>query len=226
MKLNMFSMLTIGICAQWLSCSLTALPLTHSIEIQFPQLTSSLSLELPAYYKGHVKNLTRWSLLPGGQPCSILIAESIEFKNKGNTIHYLKRNPDMPCLWFDLTLRTIEDDSDPKNIKSWYVWDIEERNPESLPTRIPEQTLIILANPHFIEGLVPSTTPAGSVDISLPLIKFKQSVNEQEFHDSMLSIVMGSAMDLNAIHSKIYPAQEICKECVIVSVAKPAYEPR
>lgn len=225
MKSTVFKVLTmLPIVGCW-NVSLPASPATYSIGVRFPESLSHDSYEVPAYYKGHKINLHRWTSLPAGQPCSILITPTVSFKTQGNTVHYLKRDADKPCLWFDLTLTFCNEEDEGGNKKSYYDWIIEERDEDELPLRILDHTLIVLVDPAYIKGLVVEPAVPNSVDVVLPTIYFKDDIQEQDLKDGMVKVLM-EAMDLDGIHCKTCPCSVSCKECVVISTPKPTYEPR
>ena len=189
-------------------------PRFYSLKVRIPShLTTIANDYLSAYYKGFALDLDDgWSQLPEcGQPCtfSLLITEDIDFKTNGNTIRYLKRIDGQPFLWYDLTLSICPSKDSTSNStpsatdKKSYSWKIEER--EDVPDRIPEHTIVLLADPEHIDSLQSETLP-GETDITLPVIVFKKELDEDTFKDSLIAIRLGAALNLDAIHRQDKPS--------------------
>lgn len=210
----------------------------YSINVKIPHELIELAY-LPAYYKGHKLDLHEgWTKLPEcGNPCmfSLLITEDIKFKTKGNTISYLERIPEQDYSWYDITLQlcktqntltTETKDNNKKNSHSEqsYTWNIEERSREEAPERIDEKTIVLLTNPDYIQPLVSEKSLPGSLDIALPTIIFKENLDKKEFEETMLSILVGAGLKLNAIHTKDTPTCTLKKENTLITLPKKPYE--
>lgn len=203
----------------------------YSITIKLP--SHCADEHIPAYYKGHKLNLHEgWTHVPEcGHPSmfSLLITEDVEFSSKGNTVRYLKRIPDQKYVWYDITLTLCKkNDTDSyKHDKTEedqsYTWDIEERNHDEVPERIPDHTIVLLTNPDFIKSVTSTPSVPGSPEIILPTIQFKEDIDKKEFEDTMLSIIVGAALNLNAIHTNKTTCT-IKKENIIISLAQQPYE--
>lgn len=211
----------------------------YSVNLKLPAFLNEHA-HIPAYYKGHRLNLSEgWARLPEcGQPCmfSLLITEDIEFTSKGNTVSYLKRIPEQEYSWYDITLTLCKKQQDPISLEvndnkkaeipqeQSYTWDIEKRNHDETPERIPEHTIVLLTNPNYIESLKAEPSVPGSIDITLPTIIFKKDINKKEFEETALSILVGAALNLNAIHTKDAPVCTLKKDNIIISLAQQTYE--
>ncbi len=180
----------------------------YSVKTKLPTTIPALE-SLPSYYKGHSINLRegRAELPECGesQTFSVIFTQNIGFAAKGNTVRYLKLITGEPYLWYDLTLsfRTEKHDDEEKRI---YSWSVEKRNADDVPERVPEHALVVITNPDFIETLKPEISIPGAVDIVLPTIVFKDSIDPQELQESVMQAIIGPALDLDAIHSKNVPA--------------------
>ena len=162
------------------------------------------------YYKGFSLDLNEegWVQLPEcDEPCSfsLLITEDVDFKSKDNKICYLKRIDGQDFLWYDLTLSfcTVPGANTKDTLKEkTYTWLIEERS--DVPERIPEHTIILLANPEFIDTLQTETPLPGTNDITLPTITFKkdEKLDLEAFKDSLIAIQLGAGLNLDAIHKE------------------------
>ena len=206
----------------------------YSLKAKLPTHLAHLKSSLPVYYKGHKIDLTQgWTKLPEcSEPCtfSLLITENVDFVAKGNTVRYLKRIPDQEYAWYDLTLSLHDDGADHDASKTTsqktYSWSVEKHDPEDTPERIPEHTIVLLTNPDFIESLKTETSLPGALDIVLPTIVFKDTIDEEDFQESVLHVLMGPVLDLDAIHRKDSPTCMTRKDTVVISATKQNYETR
>lgn len=193
--------------------SISAASRFYSLKIRIPShLTSIANDYLSAYYKGFALDLDDgWAQLPEcDQPCSfsLLITEDVDFKTSGNTVRCLKRINGQDFLWYDITLsfsQTQNGISKHETDKKSYSWKIEERGQEDVPVRLPEHTIVLLADPNHIDSLHSETLP-GDTDITLPVIVFKKDLDEETFKDSLIAIRLGAAMNLDAIHRQDKPS--------------------
>jgi hypothetical protein len=172
---------------------------------------------LKAYYKGYQIDLSElWALLPecdNPLTFSILITENVDVKAKGNTIRYLKRIEDLDFKWYDLTLTF-----DNANLENVYKWTIEERDEESAPTRISENTLVILADPLLIESLATAPAQQMNNNISMPTVMFRRDISAAEFQESLICSLMNT-LNLDAFHKKDRPACQKRHDAAVISIA-------
>lgn len=208
----------------------------YSLKAEIPFALRSVENNLPIYYKGHKIDLSQgWTKLPEcSEPCtfSLLITENVDFSAKGNTVRYLKRIKEQDYAWYDLTL-TFHDE--PKNIsdnlefpatpKKTYSWEIE-LNESDAPERIPEHTIVLLTNPNFIAALRTEPALPGVIDIVLPTIVFKDTIDPQEFKETCDTILLGPVLDLDAIHRKDTPSCMTRNGTAVMSLTKKNYETR
>jgi len=112
------------------------------------------------------------------------------------------------------TINTLQTINTQKNKKS-YEWIIsEEKIAEN--GKIPDDALIIIFNPDFVQNL------KGGTELELPKIIIKQNIleiaggSEEKLHEEEVILLM-SSLDLNLIHSKITPQiqQKPSKKLVI-----------
>lgn len=207
----------------------------YSLKAKFPQALASLSPSLPVYYKGHKIDLTKgWTKLPEcSEPCtfSLLITENVDFVAKGNNVRYLKRIPDQEYTWYDLTLTLEQEAKDtelvtPMPAQKTYRWNIERHDEAATPERIPEHTIVLLTNPAFVEKLKTETALPGAIDIVLPTVVFKETVDPETFKEKSEEILLGPVMDLDAIHRKDSPSCMTRKDTVVISATKQNYDAR
>lgn len=210
----------------------------YSVKTKLPTQLKENKGSLPVYYKGHEIDLTQgWTKLPEcSEPCtfSLLITENVDFVAKGNTVRYLKRIPDQDYIWYDLTLSLhdeAKDDGTDHNestvsTKKTYSWSVEKHDSEDTPERIPEHTIVLLTNPDFIDSLKTETSLPGAIDIVLPTIVFKDTIDPEVFQESTLNVLLGPKMILDAIHRKDSPTCMTRKDTVVISATKQNYETR
>lgn len=202
-------LLTCSLALTLIFDALTATPRTlYSVKIKLPATITSID-SLPSYYKGSAFNLRdgRAELPECGeaQAFSVIFTETIDWVAKGNNVRYLKLIKDQPYAWYDLTLsfHTEKHEEEDKRIATWTV---EKREHEDVPNRVPEHALVVITDPNFIETLRPELSIPGAVDIALPTIVFKESIDAHELQEAVTRAIVGPALDLDAIHSKHAPA--------------------
>lgn len=189
---------------------------------------------LSGYYRGYKIDLHEgWGLLPEvnctnvcdysfDADCNqydnvfdyhLLIANKVEpvFGSESNAVLYWKHNPKEPCMWYHmaLTIHPGNDETEPD-----YSWDINRYEQEEIPTRLPENTLIILLNPEMIAYVADKNHSHTPGIITLPTIVFRSSTKQEtwahELDESSLC-----AMDLEALHSKKSPLAASIKRAAV-----------
>lgn len=207
-------------------CILTLIGSTHAIanpaNMTAKEVTYSyiMKMKLPCgitnassvlcYYQGHeLRCNTGCILLSEKQErlaFSLIITPEVEHKAIKNNVWYLKRLPDLPCRWFDLTLSF---ETNGQN-KLAYRWLIEERNINDVPLRIPDHAIVIQTDPTLIEKLEPSSSGCDDEDrtkkmlnhaitIYFPTIIFKKDLSKQSFEAACVHPLL-AAIDARAIH--------------------------
>lgn len=129
----------------------------------------------------------------------LIITPEIEPKLEGNNVKYLERKNDKPCRLFYLTGKydqTFE--------KNKINWQIEEENSENIPTRLPEDALVLLTNPRFVRGVksIPNESMESMQDLDsliiLPEVILKNEITQKELNESSVYSLLAS-LDSNAI---------------------------
>ena len=190
---------------------------TYIIKVDTPShITSAAGLAL--YYKGYKVDLNElWAILPEYESpltFSLIITQEIpNCKSHGNTIRCLKLKDDQKFLWFNLTLSLCDTDKEQK-----YSWTIEKKNQEEVPSRIPENGIVVLINPDYIDNLVSEPAITNTATIQLPAIKIKSTISNDELHESLIASMM-AALDLDTIHTKDRPVYKIRKDNSVISAS-------
>ncbi|MFA6066689.1 MAG: hypothetical protein WC707_05915 [Candidatus Babeliaceae bacterium] len=184
-----------------------------------------LKLQLPQHllgasgpwisYKGNPLSLdAHWCVIPERQEivtCSVIISQNIKYKSEGNNVQYLYRDENDPCAWYDLTLQTHI--ASPRKKESFPLWRIEERLLTEVPVRIPENAIIVLINPRFVDHLEEhkEKNEHKKTTVRLPDIVIKQDVPLKDWnnaiHYSNLAFIDLKAI-LNKERQEIYQSSE------------------
>lgn len=188
----------------------------HSMRgsLQFPSSLQTLP-KFPLYSSGKKlttevdpsKNSIHYTTPKGSyqDDFHLVIASSIDFEmvdneDDSNTVAYLKIPKEQKYKYFYTYLAPIESNEKNKDIQgnAPFEWIIEERAlPES--GRIPDNAIIIVCNPEFIESIQPGSYR------DLPLIKMRTDLvqfagSEAKIHDHLNEILLAS-IDIDTIHT-------------------------
>ncbi len=85
-----------------------------------------------------------------------------------------------------------------EKIEYWEITKVDSKDPEMI---IPDHTLIFLMNPSYVEVITESWRPDDAI-ISLPTIKFKDSIDEKTLHAIGAKMVC-AIVDFKCIHKKL-----------------------
>jgi hypothetical protein len=161
------------------------------------KLTTSLFIKakgLRAYYKGNPFIFNDENICIVSEKkrhtFTLIIVKDTHLIMESNRKKYFKLKPNAPFLWYDLDL-FFDDPLDSFIKNPHYHWHINPRKPEDVSLRIPEDALIILLDPHFIEELyIPPyshvTNKCNALTIYLPYIKIKEHITTQEFEKALI----------------------------------------
>ncbi|KKP29746.1 MAG: hypothetical protein UR12_C0003G0020 [candidate division TM6 bacterium GW2011_GWF2_30_66] len=154
----------------------------------------------------------------------LLITKSITPDIDDNTVKCLKIDPKQAYKFYELTIYTnqeltINPINNLKEIKDVYSWNIQNMKLNSYGI-IPDDTLIMIFNPDYIESIEPGTS------LELPKIIIKKNIlqlagSEKKLSDETNELLL-SCLDLNIIHTN--PASEVkpeYKKKLIVAMAHP-----
>lgn len=179
---------------------------SYILKFQFPASFASTP-ELLGWYKGKPLDLKdHWCIIREDEETvafSLVITPEIKFISRGNNVAYLKRLPDQPCKWYDLTLHIDHN-------KQIYYWEIEEKSLSEVPLRLPEHTIAIQTNPDFIDKVEevieltdseeePSKEAFKTHTIDLPMIFIKKNLTKIAFQQASVYPLLAS-LDLKTIH--------------------------
>lgn len=188
----------------------------HSIGgiIQFPASLNTLP-KFPLYSSGkkltteldQSKNIIHFTAPKASYQYEfhIVITPSIDFEmvdnnDDSNTVDYLKVSKDLKYKYFYAYLAPVESSTKNKTAlqDAPFEWIIEEKNlPES--GRIPDNAIILVCNPDFVESIQPGNYR------DLPLIKIRSDIvqfagSETKIHDQLNEILLAS-IDIDTIHA-------------------------
>lgn len=183
----------------------------YSMRINFPATFKKIPA-LCGYYKGYKLEFDEnMCIIPeNNQACSyftVIITEQVKHTRDG-TLEHLQRFADKPCRLFHISRRD----------KQWHV---QEEHTDNIPVRLPEEALVLLINPVFVDSF--STQDSTRIDtpiITLPTLYIKPTVTQQEFDISALQALFAS-LDVNPVHSSVKKA--VKKErSLVISLRTPA----
>lgn len=190
------------VLAQWTNVAHTL----YVCNMQFPRSIKSIP-SVRAYYTGNkitgtVNNENKQVAfnIPSYQKNNalyILITEQINWDAEENTIKYLKTDSHKPYKCYKLIAQQYNS-FDKKNNTNDY-WHVEEISLEQ-DGRIPDNTIIILFNPHLVESL------SGGNSVTLPSIILYNDIldrigTEEQLHINMQELLL-SSIDIDSIHKK------------------------
>ncbi|MGC2310290.1 MAG: hypothetical protein WA432_01555 [Candidatus Babeliaceae bacterium] len=176
-------------------------PLLHSYIIKLLTASSALKATgLNVYYKGNpfVFNEENICVITEKKrrTFTVVITQEIEIVIKKNQKKYFKLKKDAHFLWYDLDL-VVDDPVDPFITHAQYHWHINPRLPQEVAARIPDNALIILLDPDFIEELHNPELElhkknqlieqnSRAFTLYFPLIKIKKDITPQQFKQSLM----------------------------------------
>ncbi len=141
------------------------------------------------------------------------LKDALEQDSIQNTVGFLKINPEIPYLFYKLTLTSHEQDS-----VVTYKWEIAQE-PLSESGQIPETTIIIIHLPSRIKAV------SGGNQLELPTI-FVDTVQEQKNDDmdivpltdldEELIKLQLSVLDLNALHAPVSKKIKVDKHRLLI----------
>ena len=139
----------------------------------------------------------------------ILISEYLKIPNANDFAH-LETSDQHPYMLYQIkrmaTTKTLVDEHQTgtavqlvpgERIEYWEITKVDSKNPEMV---IPDHTLIFLMDPFFVEVISESWRPDDAI-ISLPTIKFKDSIDETTLHTIGAKMVC-AILDFKCIHKK------------------------
>jgi hypothetical protein len=183
----------------------------YSMRINFPATFKKIPV-LCGYYKGYKLEFDEnLCIIPeNNQACSyftVIITEQVQHINDG-TLEHLTRLADKPCRLFHVSRRD----------KQWHV---QEELTDNIPLRLPEEALVLLINPLFIEDFKAQESTRLEIPIiTLPTLYIKSTVTQQEFDITALRALFAS-LDVNPVHSSV--KKTVKKErSLVISLRTPA----
>ncbi len=187
------------------------------------QITYILSLNLPekiknaptinASYKGYrlafENKLCYITEAKQSNNFVLVITPEVEPKIEGKSVKYLERSKDKPCRLFYISNFNFNDLGN-------LDWTVEEEKPENLPIKLPEDAIIILMNPNYIEKIQPINSTNKNNNLKhLAEIIIKKDVSQDELdHESIYSAL--ASMSPNAFCT-LQTKQSKEKECIFIS---------
>lgn len=199
---------------------------SYILRLQFPHAISK-SLILCGYYKGEELEFdTDFCTLIQTQEApqfALFIAKPEHAprpKSDGKNIYYLERRAHAPCRLFYFTRRTSSTNA--QALEGKPLWLIEEEQESNIPTRIPDDAIILLINPNYIQEVKEKTADkytekiGATTLINLPTIILKPTLTQEQLQQASDTSLLAS-LDLKAIHRRMPKTikQECKKDCSI-----------
>jgi hypothetical protein len=145
-------------------------------------------------------------------------------KNAHNIIEHLKLENEEPYICFRCRRTFYLSTQDAKQeLSSWQIEQVQLDCKSDNCIKIPENTIIIIADPNWIESLVASEWDARSAVIKLPTIVFKSSITQQELDDLAVMINL-SIMDHRPFHKPTRKATKQAHPGLVISMSTPNHE--
>lgn len=143
---------------------------------------------------------------------------------QGNIIEHLKLLEGQPYLCFHCRRTFYLAGQDGKQeLSSWHIEQVQLDSNSQNYLRIPENTIIIIADPEWIESLAAHEWDARSAVIKLPTLVFKPTVTQKELND--LSVIINlSRLDHCTFHTPTRKATKQAHPGLVISMSTPAHE--
>lgn len=147
---------------------------------------------------------------------SIVITPEIKFDSQENTTRCLKRHPEAPVRWFDMTLSLT---------KQGWKWTLEELSKKEIPLILPDHTILLKFDPACIDKLeIPPKTKydadsaheGGTCTFELPHIIFKGT--EKAFEAAQTYACLSCPND-RALHEHSLPQ----RQCFFTEGSSPCF---
>jgi len=150
--------------------------------------------------------------------------QSHHTKNAQNIIEHLKLENEEPYICFRCRRTFYLSPQDAKQeLSSWQIDQIQlDCNGENC-IKIPDNTIIIIADPDWIESLSANEWDARSAVIKLPTIIFKSSLTQQEL-DDIAPLISLSMMDHRPFHKPTRKATKQAHPGLVISMSTPHHE--
>jgi hypothetical protein len=117
---------------------------------------------------------------------ALIVTPSVEFKSD-HGYPSMQRSPEIPCLWYNLTLEIHQQEASRKRT---YNWKIEKLDPDDMPLRIPEHAgVVVLLPPKYIEG-IESIHQEGHFVIHMPRLMLNTTLTQEELNSALEEIVL------------------------------------
>lgn len=179
--------------------------------IEFPLTISNIPV-INGYYKGERLKFDKDFCIINEEAkatsFTLIVTEQIKLKSDGNNIKYLERIKNQPCKFF--YINQVEK-TDSKAEETDIVWKIEEETDINLlPTKLPDNSIVIVLDPTYIQGLKLQNGKNKNIQcnnksilIKLPTLALKLKDTQDE-EDLLTAFDYASlaTLDLNAIHAK------------------------
>lgn len=196
--------------------------------IEFPKIVKKIP-ELCIYhggerFVGEVDTTGRRSCfhLPIDRSCTsftLLVTQDLQFESEKNTVQFLKIDPQQPYKYYSMQLirasrRRFPGSQQQQEPDQWII------RPSRLSPdgRIPDETIILLMNPSYIDRV------EGSNGFELPTLYIKDNVldlagSQQELLDQAVELVL-SSLDYKPIHANLKTETRQDGEHLIIATAQ------
>lgn len=177
--------------------------------VKFPSNIKKMPV-LCGYYKGKPLDFDKdFCIISQKEPVNqftLVITDQISFPHESN-IKHLERIEGNPCNLYYITKK---DD---------ITWCVEEQNIKDLPLKLPNDSIILLINPEYVEFIdnnIRSVSNKKNI-IDLPCVVIKSNISQQELLTASISSLLAS-LDVKSIHAQVEKALK--QEGAVISELK------
>lgn len=192
-------------------------PVPYIISYRLPNNASANNAVVPIYYKGFRVNPgidnEGASVLPEpGVPLlfHVVFAKQVVPCESHNNVMCWECPDKKTCALYELKLSINR--SDEGDIKD-YHWDIKPFPQDKIPKRLPENALLVLFDPTFIDELSDDPTTHAPGSIMLPMINFRDN-DKNRFEDAVVFAAM-AALDIDHFNRREY-TRKVNKNTMVI----------
>ena len=214
---NLFWILALGITTTGAFNTHHVTPLSLLLTIEFPTAIKEIPKLRVYHYSKHSANIVDTEVCSGAlemtihedSSCSgfgVLVTEQLEPPTKNNPT-YISVDKGAPYKYYKINRASTAGPNEPQ-------WIISEFSGIGTPSRIPENTVIVLVDPSLIEGLKPVTWKPHPGIVKLPNLVISKTITQEQLTKSFQETRL-SALNIDPIHTKVAMAEQVLPTTVI-----------
>ena len=178
--------------------------------------------EIFGYYKGYRLNfegdMCIFDESKSTEQFILVVTEQVKISTQSSGILYLERLPKKDCRLFYIKKKYAYKTNSANIFNGWVI---EEEEAENIPNRLPDNSLILLISPKFIEKIKTNkqiekqaVKMVNAPITYLPAITIKKSITQKELDNSCQLNILG-ALDTNALHAQIKNTKRLDNRVVL-----------